>query len=225
MVTLEVCANGLNSALAAQEGGAQRVELCDNLLEGGTTPSYGQIAGTTNMLQIEVYPIIRPRGGDFVYSEQEFEVMKADVLNCKGLKCDGVVFGILTVAGRVDMQRCRILADLAHPMPVTFHRAFDVTDDLFQAMEDIITLGFKRILSSGGHDTAIEGAETLKSLIQSAAGRIEIMPGAGVNIDNVKSLMELTGATAVHGSFSKDVPYKLTDVYAVKAVQLILSGI
>ncbi len=223
MVQLEVCANGLNSAIAAQEGGAHRVELCDNLLEGGTTPSFGQIALAKKHLQIKVYPIIRPRGGDFFYSELEFEIMRQDILNCKALNCDGVVFGMLNEHGRVDLERCKILVDLAYPMAVAFHRAFDVTNDLFEALEDLIGLGFERVLTSGGADTAIEGAAVLKVLIEKAAGRIEIMPGSGITVHNVAALIEVTGAKAVHGSLSQDVPYRLTAVKAVEDVQRILT--
>jgi copper homeostasis protein len=160
-----------------------------------------------------------------VYSEQEFEVMKADVLSCKTLQCDGVVFGILTADEKVDMRRCKILADLAFPMAVSFHRAFDVVPDMFQALEDIISLGFIRILSSGGAVTAVAGAEMLKSLIQKAAGRIEIMPGAGVDAENVGKLIRHTGAVAVHGSFSRDIPYKITETSVVEKVQSILAVI
>lgn len=223
MVKLEVCANGLNSALAAQEGGAYRVELCDNLLEGGTTPSYGQIALAKELLHIQVYPIIRPRGGDFVYSDLEFEIMKKDILNCKSLNCEGVVFGILTDNGSVDLERCKLLVDLAYPMAVAFHRAFDVSNNLFKALEDIIGLGFERVLTSGGANTAIEGAGVLKTLLVRAAGRIEIMPGSGITEENVAPLIKSTGVKVVHGSFSKDVPFRLTVVEAVKAVQGIIN--
>ena len=223
MVKLEVCANGLASALVAQEGGAYRVELCDNLLEGGTTTSYGQIVLARKLLDIKLYPIIRPRGGDFVYSDLEFEVMKADVLNCKALGCDGVVFGVLTPSGMVDTARCRILLELAAPMPATFHRAFDHTFDLFTALEDCIALGFERILSSGGEETAVLGAATLKQLIDVAAGRIEIMPGAGLTESNVAAVVESTGAKAVHGSFSSDIPYRLTNQHVVEQVVTTLS--
>ena len=224
MVQLEVCANGVNSALVAQEGGAYRVELCDNLLEGGTTPSYGQIALARKMLDIKLYPIIRPRGGDFVYSDLEFEVMKADVINCKALGCDGVVFGILTTNGAVDVERCEILLELAHPLPATFHRAFDDASDLFQAMEDLIFLGFERILTSGAEPTAMAGVQVLKRLIEAAGERIEVMPGAGVTPDNVASLVKLTGARAVHGSFSVDIPYRLTALEKVTEVVTTLSA-
>jgi copper homeostasis protein len=218
MVKLEVCANGINSALVAQEAGAYRVELCDNLLEGGTTPSYGQIALARKLLNIKLYPIIRPRGGNFVYSDLEFEVMKSDVINCKVLGCDGVVFGILTANNVVDVERCKILLELAKPMPATFHRAFDDAADLFQALEILISLGFERILTSGGAETAVGGKDVIKALIEATAGRIEIMPGAGVNKDNVEALIRTTGARSVHGSFSRDVPFRLTNLETVKSI-------
>lgn len=223
MVKLEVCANGINSALVAQEAGAYRVELCDNLLEGGTTPSYGQIALARELLNIKLYPIIRPRGGNFVYSDLEFEVMKADVINCKALGCDGIVFGILTADNAVDVERCKTLLELAQPMGATFHRAFDDADDLFQALETLVSLGFERILTSGGAETAVAGAAVIKALIVVAAERIEIMPGAGVNKDNVEGLIRDTGAPAVHGSFSRDIPFRLTDLEVVKSVTNTLS--
>jgi copper homeostasis protein len=241
MVKLEVCANGLGSAIAAQEGGAYRVELCDNLTEGGTTPSYGQIAVAKKSLNIEIWPIIRPRGGDFIYSDLEFEVMKQDILNCKDLGCDGVVVGILNKDNTIDEERCRILMALANPMPVAFHRAFDVSDDLFRAMEEIISLGFVRILSSGGADTAMLGADKLKALIKQANGRIELMPGAGINLSNAAEILELTGAKSIHASLStmvpaeqsgvsiiaglNDMPYRLTEKDVVRKMQSILKNL
>jgi len=223
MVKLEVCANGINSALVAQEAGAYRVELCDNLLEGGTTPSHGQIDLARKLLKIKLYPIIRPRGGNFVYSDIEFEVMKADILSCKALGCDGVVFGILNADHTVDVDRCKILLELAQPMPATFHRAFDDLEDKFEGLEQLITLGFERILTSGGAETAVAGAEVIKRLIEIAGSRIEIMPGAGVTKDNVEAVVHQTGARAVHGSFSTDVPFKLTDADVVSSVVKTLS--
>lgn len=220
---LEVCANGINSALVAQAAGAHRVELCDNLLEGGTTPSYGQIALARKLLDIKLYPIIRPRGGNFVYTDVEFEVMKADIVNCKALGCDGVVFGLLHEDNTVDVERNKTLLTLAHPLPATFHRAFDDVSDMFQSLEQIIALGFERILTSGGAETAIAGAEIIKKLIEVAAGRIEIMPGAGVNERNVVGLIQSTGAQAIHGSFSRETPFRLTDADVVKSVSNDLS--
>lgn len=146
---LEVCANGYESALAAQNGGAKRVELCDNLAEGGTTPSYAQIALAKKNLSIEIWPIIRPRGGDFLYTDLEFELIKEDIKICKSLNCDGIVIGILKANGEIDTERCATLIQLAKPLPVSFHRAFDMSNNLEKSLEDLIELGIVRVLSSG----------------------------------------------------------------------------
>lgn len=195
---LEICANSIESGIIAQNAGAHRIELCDNLLEGGTTPSYAQIAMAKSLLKIEVWPIIRPRGGDFYYSEIEFEIMKKDIECCKSLKCDGVVFGLLNADGSIDKVRNQILVDLAKPMPATFHRAFDRCSNLEKGLEDIIQLGFIRVLSSGGKINAIQGAKKLAELIQLANNRITIMPGAGINSRNLSYLKTLTGALEYH---------------------------
>ncbi|KQM75279.1 copper homeostasis protein CutC [Pedobacter sp. Leaf216] len=206
---LEVCANSYRSALAAQNGGAKRVEFCDNLAEGGTTPSYAQIALAKKNLSIEVWPIIRPRGGDFLYDDIEFELMKEDIKICKSLKCDGVVIGILKENGSIDIERCTELIELAKPMEVAFHRAFDMSNDMDQALEDLISLKIKRVLTSGGAPSAILGAEKLAQLVKQADGRIIIMPGAGINENNIKNLMELTGATQFHASAKEFVASKM----------------
>jgi copper homeostasis protein len=200
MIDLEICANSLTSALAAQEGGATRVELCDNLHEGGTTPSYGQIAMAKSRLKIPLYPIIRPRGGDFLYSDLEFEIMKADVIACKTLGCTGVVYGILTSEGKVDVERCTELKELAAPLAISFHRAFDMTSSMPEALEALIDIGFERVLSSGGSATAIEGAAVLSQLIKQAGSRIQVMPGSGIRLENVETLVEQTSAQALHAS-------------------------
>jgi len=197
---MEVCANSVRSALAAQEGGAIRVELCDNLPEGGTTPSYAQIALAKKILSIKVYPIIRPRGGDFLYSDLEFNLMKEDIKICKSLNCDGVVIGILMADGSVDKERCAELIQAAKPMPVTFHRAFDMSNDLEKALEDIIELGCERILTSGGEASALKGADVLAKLVKQAKGRIIIMPGAGVSASNISYIIKVTGAKEFHAS-------------------------
>jgi len=209
MVNMEVCANSVRSALAAQEGGAIRVELCDNLPEGGTTPSYATIALAKKMLSIKVYPIIRPRGGDFLYSDLEFDLMKEDIKICKSLNCDGVVIGILKADGSVDKERCAALIAAAKPMPVTFHRAFDMTNDLEKALEDIIELGCERILTSGGESSALKGAGVIAKLIKQAQGRIIIMPGAGVSISNITNIIKLTGAKEFHASARHAVKSKM----------------
>ena len=197
---LEVIGFTIESCMIAQAAGAHRIELCDNPSEGGTTPSYGFIKTARENLSIELYPIIRPRGGDFLYSEIEFEVMKADIENCKNLGCDGVVIGILHADGTVDKKRCKQLVEIAHPMKVTFHRAFDRTNDPFKAMEDIISIGCERILTSGQKNLAIDGEELLNKLVKQANNRIIIMPGSGVNSDNIETLVKNTNATEFHTS-------------------------
>ncbi|GAA0555888.1 copper homeostasis protein CutC [Chitinophaga japonensis] len=198
MITLEICAGSVASCIAAQQGGAQRIELCDNLLEGGTTPSFATIALAREQVDIALYPIIRPRSGDFLYDGLEFDIMQKDIEICKQLGCDGVVIGILTPEGRVDKERCKALVELAWPLGVTFHRAFDMTEDPLLALEDIIETGCERILSSGQRNTAVEGIPLLKTLVQRAAGRIAIMAGSGVRAHNIATLVKETGATEYH---------------------------
>lgn len=202
MINLEVCANSLTSALSAQDGGAVRVELCENLSEGGTTPSYGQILMARKLLKIKMYPLIRPREGDFLYTDVEFEIMKADIYHCIEARCNGIVIGILNADGTIDKRRCAELVSMAKQkgLGVTFHRAFDMCADLHQGLEDIIELGFERILTSGGKSTAIEGANVIAHLVEQAAGRISIMPGGGINEVNVGDLVEYTKVTEVHSS-------------------------
>ena len=201
-ISLEVCANSVQSAIAAQEGGANRIELCDNLHEGGTTPSFGQIKATLKYLTIPVNVLLRPRTGDFLYSEYEFEVIKTDLETCAQLGCNAVVTGILNADGTVDKARCAQLVQMAKQagLKITFHRAFDVCADMFQALDEIIDLGFDCILTSGGKTTAIEGASKIAQLIQRAAGRICVMPGGGVSEYNVADLVHFTGATEIHSS-------------------------
>ncbi|QPH39830.1 copper homeostasis protein CutC [Pedobacter endophyticus] len=235
---LEICGNSFESALAAQHGGAKRVELCDNLAEGGTTPSYSQIALSKQKLNIAIWPIIRPRGGDFLYSEIEFSLMKEDIAICKSLNCDGVVIGILQADGTIDKKRCAELIELAKPLPVAFHRAFDMSNDMEKSLEDLIDLGIVRVLSSGGAASAIDGADVLAKLVKQAAGRIVIMPGAGINEHNISTLISKTGATDFHasaktfvqskmqyrnpttkmGSIEDEYRYELTSVEKVKAL-------
>lgn len=202
MVSLEVCANSVISAVAAQEGGATRVELCDNLSDGGTTPSAGQILLARKLLHIKIYVLIRPRGGDFLYNDAEFEIMKADIRHCIEAGCDGVVIGMLTPEGHVDKPRCKELVEIAKQwgLGVTFHRAIDMAADIHQALEDIIEIGCERVLTSGGKTTAIEGASVIASLVQQSAGRISIMPGCGVDENNVNDIVRFTGAKEVHST-------------------------
>lgn len=202
-LNLEICAGSLRSALAAQEGGADRIELCDNLSVGGTTPSYGMIKTCRSLLKIPVFPIIRPRGGDFIYSEEEFEVMKQDIICCRELGCEGVVFGVLRAEGTVDIQHCAELVNLAGDMEITFHRAFDSCHDLEKGLEDVISLGFHRILTSGGQLYAENAIPTLKRLVKQAGSRISIMPGSGITDKNLLQIAMETDAFEFHTTAKK----------------------
>lgn len=204
-LTVEVCAFSLESCLAAQAGGAGRVELCGGLYEGGTTPSAGLITLARKSLTISLYVMIRPRGGDFHYSASEFEVMKEDILTAKNLGADGVVLGILKPDGSIDVERTKALVLLASPLPVTFHRAFDMTADPFRALEEVILSGSVRILTSGQQDKALDGKELIAELVAQSNGRIEMMAGSGINAQNALKLLE-TGIQALHltGKAAKD---------------------
>jgi copper homeostasis protein len=203
MVKVEVASNSVQSALAAQKGGAARVELCANLLEGGTTPAKSQIELCRRHLQIALNVIIRPRGGDFLYDEWDFEAMKKDVELCGQLGCDGVVTGILDACGNVDVERNAELVSIAKrfEMSVTFHRAFDRARDLPASLEDIIRLGCDRILTSGGYANAFDGRLVIRDLVKQAGERIIIMPGAGVTEHNAAEIIGCTGAKEIHGTF------------------------
>jgi copper homeostasis protein len=210
-VQLEVCANSVVSALAAQHGGAVRVELCENLSEGGTTPSHGEIVIARKLLTIQLYVLIRPRGGDFLYTDEEYNVMVEDIKHCLQAGCDGIVIGILKADGTIDKERCSKLVRMAKAMGagVTFHRAFDMCADMGRALEDIIEIGCERILTSGGKSTAMEGFRAIGGLIEKAKGRITIMPGSGINDHNVTDLVRFTGAREVHSSARKKVQSKM----------------
>ncbi len=197
---IEVCANSALSCVEAEKGGAGRVELCAGIPEGGTTPSYGEIYQARKRISIELNVIIRPRGGDFLYSRDEIEIMKTDIMVAKQLGADGVVFGCLTPNGDVDMTLCKELIDVSAGMSITFHRAFDVCRNPKQALEDIISLGFNRILTSGCMPTAYEGRELIRELIIQSDKRIIIMAGCGVNESNIKELREYTGGHEFHTS-------------------------
>lgn len=206
---LEICANSITSALAAQTGGADRIELCDNMAEGGTTPSYGTIVKSRDLLDILIYPIIRPRGGDFLYDDHEFEVMCKDIEVCKQTGCEGVVIGLLNRDGRIDKKRTKFLVELAWPLGVTFHRAFDRCLDPLEAMEDIIDCGCERILTSGQKATAAEGAELIGQLVEKAGDRIIIMPGSGVRENNIAALVKKTKANEYHSTAKTIIPSKM----------------
>lgn len=199
-VKLEVVVDSVESALAAQAGGAARVELCADLLEGGITPSAGMIAAVRRALTIGLMVMIRPRGGDFCYSAAEFAVMQHDLRVAKELGADGVVFGILTPEGTIDRPRMAELIALARPLAVTCHRAFDMTCDLSAALEELIGLGVERVLTSGGESSALEGLEQIAALHEQARGRIAVMPGGGITERNIGKIVAATAVREVHVS-------------------------
>lgn len=203
---LEIAANSVASALAAQEGGAGRVELCTALELGGLTPSHAQIALARERLRIPLYVLIRPRAGDFLYGELECETMLRDIETCASLGCDGVVLGVLDAEGRVDTARCRPLIAAAGKLGVTFHRAFDLSRDPAQALEDIVTLGCERILTSGMQGSAADGSALIRELVEQAGDRIVVMPGAGITAQNIATLATATGAHEFHASAKHQLP-------------------
>jgi copper homeostasis protein len=205
-VILEIAANSVASALAAQNGGAGRVELCSALELGGLTPSYGKIALARERLTIPLYVLIRPRAGDFLYNDLECETMLRDIEACAKAGCDGVVLGVLDADGHVDMDRCRSLISAAGSMGVTFHRAFDLTRDPLAALEDVITLGCERLLTSGQQTSALEGATLIRALVEQSRERIVVMPGAGIAAENIVELAKLTGTREFHASAKRRMP-------------------
>ena len=205
MYKFEICANSVASCIAAQEGGADRVELCAGIPEGGTTPSYGMIKSARESINISLNVIIRPRGGDFLYSKEELKEMLYDIQTARKLGADGLVFGCLTPEGKVDIEAMKPLMEAAGDTPVTFHRAFDHSSDPMQALEDIISLGCARILTSGCRPTALEGADLLSQLVETAGDRIIIMPGCGVKENNIAEIARLSGAREFHFSARESV--------------------
>lgn len=197
-IAVEICVDSVESAVAAQVGGAQRVELCDNLMEGGTTPSYGAIEAARELLSIKLHVIIRPRGGDFLYSETEFDIMRRDIATAKRLGVDGVVIGILDANGDIDAARTGELTRLARPMAVTFHRAFDVCRDAHRAVDQLAELGVDRILTSGQEATAVEGLDLLAELVSYAGDRITIMACGNLNERNIHKVITATKAKEAH---------------------------
>ena len=195
---LEVCVESVEGAIAAQQGGADRVELCANLMEGGTTPSAGSMQEARRNLDIALQVMIRPRGGDFCYSAIEFEIMKRDIETARSAGADGVVIGILREDGSIDEVRTRALTELARPMSVTFHRAFDMSRDPFEAMEILIGIGIDRILTSGQESSVLEGLDLIARLVGAAGDRIIIMPGGGITERNFNSIVVQSGARELH---------------------------
>jgi copper homeostasis protein len=198
----EVCVETVESAIAAKQGGANRLELCSSLLEGGLTPSVGLCELVLEQIGLETNVMIRPRGGDFCFSDLEFEVMCRDINRVKAIGVHGVVIGMLTPDGYIDFTHVKKLVELARPLSVTFHRAFDLVVDPKQTLEDLISMGVDRILTSGQAPTAEDGLDLITSLVSQADGRIKIMPGGGVNENNIQKIVRISGVEEVHSSAS-----------------------
>ena len=199
-VVLEICLESIDRAVAAERGGAHRVELCSDLPSGGITPSAGLIEAARNHLRIPIHVLIRPRAGDFLYSGREFEVMERDIRMAKKMGVDGIVLGILDENSRIDIARTGKLVDLARPLPVTFHRAFDLCQDRDAGLEAVIQTGAARLLTSAGHARATDGIAAIAHLVRTAGDRLVVMPGGGVNVDNFQLILRETGAREIHGS-------------------------
>ena len=222
---LEVIGFDLASCLIAETYGANRIELCANPHEGGTTPSYGMISVARRQTSIQLFPIIRPRGGDFFFSDAEFQSMITDIQQCEQLGCDGVVIGMLTKDGCVDINRCSELIQNAGAMQVTFHRAFDRVKDPLQSLEEIIDLGCARILTSGQRPNVDLGSEMLRTLVEVAGNRIMIMPGSGVRSTNILELAKFTGARAFHSSARSSHPSSMDYINPAMDEELVSIGV
>ena len=203
---LEISVETVEGALAAQRAGANRIELCGDLSVGGVTPSVELIRAVREQVQLPIYSMVRPRGGDFLYSTTEFESMKADIATANSLGMNGIVLGILKPQQVVDVDRTQELVDLAHPVPVTFHRAFDQCRNLKHALEDVIATGAARILTSGGAPSAFEGSGTLADLVEVSQNRVIVLPGAGINPSNILQIAKTTRAREFHSGLSSSLP-------------------
>jgi len=204
-VLIEVCVDSVASAMAAQRGGATRIELCSDLIEGGITPSAGLIGTVRDRVSVGLQVIIRPRGGDFCYTDDEVEIMRRDIAIAKELGADGIVLGILDAGGHIDVPGTRELVELARPLNVTFHRAFDMAADLFKSLEDVCATGVDRLLTSGGEQKCLQGAETIARLAKLARGRIAIMAGGGIGHHDAAAIIERTGVREIHVGLSTPV--------------------
>ena len=222
---LEIAVFSVHAALDAIKAGANRVEFCENPLEGGTTPSFGSLSTLISLTSKPVFPIIRPRGGDFLYTENEFNSMRSDVLMARKLNYPGVVLGILNADGTIDTERTKRLVDLASPMEVTFHRAFDRCKDPLLALEEVIKTGCKRILTSGQVPNAADNLPLIKKLVAQAGNRIIIMPGSGVRSHNMKEIMSETGATEIHSSARKMIPSQMQYFKSTMQEELLTTGV
>lgn len=210
---IEIATTDFTTTRAAVEGGADRIELCSALSEGGITPSYGLVKQCRKAFDLPLFPIIRPRAGDFFYTTEEFEMMQQDVILCKETGCEGVVIGLLKRDGGIDLERTARLVELAYPMEATFHRAFDRCKDPFAALEELIAIGCQRILTSGQQPTAPEGVNLIAELVMQADERIIIMPGAGVRKVNIRMIAEKTGAVEFHSSVKGAAPSQMEFVH------------
>ncbi len=202
---LEICVDSVESAINAQAAGADRVELCDNLIEGGTTPGYGSIVSARTNLDIGLHVIIRPRGGDFLYSDLEFDIMRRDIETCGECGVNGIVTGILLAGGNIDVERTAKLFEFAYPMSTTFHRAFDMCKDPVQGLEDVITTGASRLLTSGMKNNTQDGIELIRQLVIQADDRIIIMPGGGIDETNVALIATATKVREIHLTARKTI--------------------
>jgi copper homeostasis protein len=206
MTVLEICVDSVESAVAAERGGAQRIELCSDLLEGGITPSPGLLERVRKRLGIDVFVMIRPRGGDFCYTAEELSIMKADIEHVKQLGADGIVLGVLDTDGYVDVERTRDLVEQATPLPVTFHRAIDVSADFADSLEKIIASGAERVLTSGGRRRVADSTRDISQAIRQTRGRLIVMVGGGLNPENIATVADETGAAEYHASLNTGVP-------------------
>ncbi len=204
---LEISVESLEAALAAERGGADRIELCGNLSIGGVTPDAELLPAVRRQVRVPIFSMVRPRAGDFVYLGAEFSEMRRAIADAKECGMDGIVLGVLTKEHRIDVERTRQLVEFAKPLPVTYHRAFDEAADLHQALEDVIQSGGKRILTSGGAKSALDGAAVLAKLIEAAGERIVIVPGAGITAHNIEQVAQQTGAREFHSGLSAVLPY------------------
>jgi copper homeostasis protein len=203
---LEICVESVDHGVAAERGGAHRIELCSDLPSGGITPSAGLMRAARSYVQIPIHVLIRPRPGDFCYSDREFEIMHHDILAAKHFGMGGIVLGLLHKDGRVDLERTKAFVELARPLPVTFHRAFDASENFDVSLEDVIKTGASRILTSGGQSRATDALSTLSELVRKAAGRIAVMPGGGINPSNVVGIVQTTRASEIHSSAGTSGP-------------------
>lgn len=224
-IIFEACVDSIDSAIEAERAGADRIELCSDLDIGGITPSYGLIKSATEKLSIPVNVLIRPRGGNFVYSENEFEVMKQDVLLCRDNGVNGIVIGILLSNNTIDKVRTFELIDIAQPMSITFHRAFDEVENPAEALETLIDLKVDRLLTSGQMIDAYTGKERIKKLVEQAKDRIIIMPGGGVNENNIVKIIEHTGVKEIHGSAREKDPVSLSNSFSKEKLSAMLKAI